>query len=110
MRGIRGLELPWVDPRGVHVFHFFVLQLAKDFPLRKTDFMWELYSSRGIKAWSHYMPVHLIDPYRAQGHHEGECPVAEAAFSRYVSLPVHPRLTDEAIEYMVSSVRELAKA
>ena len=109
LEGIRGLELPWVDPRGVHVFHFFVLQLAKSFPLSKADFMWELYTTKGIKAWSHYMPVHLTDPYLRQGHSKGECPVAEAAFERYVTLPVHPRLTDEAVEYMISCVRGLGK-
>ncbi len=110
LAGIHGLELPWVDPKGVHVFHFFVIQVGPDFGLSKTDFMWELYMKKGIKAWSHYMPVHLTDPYVAQGHHAGECPVAEAAFDRYVSLPVHPRLTDEAIDYMVDSVKELAGA
>ncbi len=110
LAGIRGLELPWVDPRGVHVVHFFVLQLSKDFPLSKADFMWELYTAKGIKAWSHYMPVHLTDPYLRQGHMKGECPVAEAAHARYVSLPVHPRLTDEAVQYMVDCVKELGRA
>jgi perosamine synthetase len=108
LAGIPGLELPWVDPKGVHVFHFFVIQVRADFSLSKTDFMWELYTKKGIKAWSHYMPVHLTDPYVKEGHRAGECPVAEAAFTRYVSLPVHPRLTDEAVTYMVDSVKELA--
>ena len=110
LAGIKGLELPWVDPKGMHVFHFFVLQVREGFALSKTDFMWELYTAKGIKAWSHYMPVHLTGPYLQQGHHAGECPVAEAAFERYVSLPIHPRLTDEALDYMVQSVRELGRA
>jgi perosamine synthetase len=110
LAGITGLEPPWIDPKGVHVFHFYVLQIRDGFPLSKTDFMWELYTGKGIKAWSHYMPVHLTDPYLRQGHSAGECPVAEAAFERYVSLPVHPRLTDEAVHYMVQSVRELGHA
>jgi dTDP-4-amino-4,6-dideoxygalactose transaminase len=109
LAGIPGLELPWVDPRGIHVYHFFVVQLGREFPLGKTDFMWELYTERGIKAWSHYMPVHLTEPYRRQGHRDGECPVAEAAYHRYVSLPVHPRLTDEAVDYMIGCVTELGR-
>ena len=60
--------------------------------------MWKLYTEKGIKAWSHYMLIHLIAPYRAQGHTEGECPVAEDVFNKYVTLPIHPRLTDEAID------------
>jgi membrane protease YdiL (CAAX protease family) len=54
------------------------------------------------------VPVHLTGSYRAQGHCEGESPVAEATHGRYVSLPVHPRLTEEAVEYLISNVREVA--
>ena len=54
------------------------------------------------------MLVHLIDPYRAQGQTEMECPVAEQVFNKYVTLPIHPRLTDEAIDYMADSIRDLA--
>jgi perosamine synthetase len=108
LEGIRGLTLPYVDPKGKHVFHVYVLQLAAGFPISKRDFMWELYTRKGIKVWSHYMPIHLTGPYVAQGHGPGECPVAEAAHHRYVSLPIHPRLTDDAIDYMADAVKELA--
>jgi perosamine synthetase len=108
LQGIPGLALPYIDPKGKHVFHVYVIQLEADFPLDKSDFMWEMYTKKGIKVWSHYMPIHLTKPYLAQGHEEGECPVAEMAFKKYVSLPIHPRLTDEAIDYMAESIRELA--
>ncbi|MGE5557464.1 MAG: DegT/DnrJ/EryC1/StrS family aminotransferase [Bacillota bacterium] len=106
--GIDGLTLPYEDPRGKHVYHLYLLQVEKDFPLSKRDFMWELYTGKGIKAWSHYMPIHLTGPYRQRGHCEGECPTAEEAFEKYVTLPIHPRLTMEAIDYMSASIRELA--
>ncbi len=109
LAGIRGLTLPYVDPRGKHVFHVYLVLVEPGFPLSKQDLMWELYTKKGIKAWSHYMPIHLTAPYVAQGHEEGECPIAEAAFSKYVSLPIHPRLTDQAIDYMADSIRELAR-
>lgn len=105
---IKGITLPFVDPKGKHVFHIYMIQLEKGFPMSKADFMWELYTGKGIKAWSHYMPIHMSDPYREQGHKEGECPVAEEAFGKYVTLPIHPRLTNEAIDYMAESIRELA--
>jgi hypothetical protein len=74
----------------------------------KEEFMWELYTQKQIKPWSHYMPIHLTAAYRKRGHSEGECPVAEVLFQKYVSLPVHPRLTQGALDYLVGSVRELA--
>jgi perosamine synthetase len=103
-----GLTLPYADPNGVHCWHLYVVQLEPDFPLSKRDFMWELYTRFGIKAWSHYMPIHLTGPYLAEGHAPGECPVAEAAFEKYVSLPVHPRLTDEAVDYMADAILQLS--
>jgi len=108
LQGIRGLTLPYVDPRGKHVFHLYVIQLEADFPMSKRDFMWTLYTQKGIKPWSNYMPVHLTDPYLREGHQKGECPVAEAAVNKYVSLPIHPRLTDEAVDYLARSIREVA--
>jgi len=106
---IQGVIPPKVDPEGKHVFHLYMIQLTKDFPMSKEDFMWKLYTEKGIKAWSHYLPIHLTGPYRKEGHHEGECPVAESAFERYVTLPIHPRLTGEALDYMAKTIAELAK-
>ncbi len=108
LAGIKGLRLPSVPPELKHVFHVYLLMVEPDFRLNKEDFMWELYNSKQIKAWSHYMPIHLTKTYRSLGHGEGECPVAEAMFERYVSVPIHPRLTEEAIQYVVSSIRDLA--
>jgi dTDP-4-amino-4,6-dideoxygalactose transaminase len=82
--------------------------LEPEFRLSKEDFMWELYSGKQIKAWSHYMPIHLTQIYRSMGHTDGECPEAEAMFDRYVSIPIHPRMTEEAIQYVIQSIRELA--
>ncbi len=108
LQGIKGLTLPSMDPKGKHVFHLYVIQLEEEFPMSKKDFMWEMYTEKGIKVWNHYMPIHYTQPYKALGHKEGECPVAEKAFGKYVSLPIHPRLTDEALDYMADSIRELA--
>jgi perosamine synthetase len=108
LRGVKGLSLPYVDSKGKHVFHIYMIQLEKDFPLSKPDFMWELYTEKGVKAWSHYMLIHLTDPYMAQGHAAGECPVAEEIVSRHVTLPIHPRLTEDAIDYMADCIIELA--
>jgi perosamine synthetase len=106
--GIRGLTLPFINPRVKHSFHLYVVHLEEDFPLSKSDFMWSMYTEYGIKVWSHYTPIHLTAPYRAQGHGEGECPVAERAMDKYVSLPIHPRLDDESVDYMIACIKKLA--
>jgi RHS repeat-associated protein len=37
-------------------------------------------------------------------------PVAEAAYEKYVTLPIHPRLTDDAISYMADCIAELSNS
>jgi len=71
--------------------------------------MYEMYYGKGIKVWSHYMPIHLSQPYLNQGHKAGECPVAENLSEQYVSLPIHPRLTLEALDYLINSIIEITK-
>ncbi len=110
LSGIRGLRLPAVALHVRHVFHIYCVCLEDDFPRGKEDFMWEMYAQRRIKVWSHYTPIHLSTAYRNLGYHAGECPMAEEMYKRYVSLPIHPRLTGEAINYLTCSVRDVAHA
>jgi dTDP-4-amino-4,6-dideoxygalactose transaminase len=108
LRGIKGLALPFVSPENKHVFHAYVVLLEDTFSRTKEDFMWDLYTLKGIKAWSHYMPIHLTSVYRDLGHQAGECPVAEKLFERYVSIPIHPRMTDDVVQYVIDSIREVS--
>ena len=106
--GIRGLTLPFTYPGIKHVFHVYAVMIEASFKRNKEDFMWGLYAEKKIKAWSHYMPIHLTSAYRQLGHQPGECPVAEALFQKYVSIPIHPRMSDEVVEYVIHSIRELS--
>jgi perosamine synthetase len=108
LQGIQGLTLPFVAPENKHVFHIFNVLIESDFARSKEDFMWEMYTGKQIKVWSHYMPIHLTTAYRKLGHNPGECPIAEELFERYVSIPIHPRMSDEAVQYVIDSIRELA--
>lgn len=110
LQGVKSIILPKNDPEGKHVWHLYMIQLKDDFPLTKREFMWKLYMNKGIKAWSHYMLIHLTDPYKKQGYKKGECPVMEDLVERHVTLPMHPRLTEEAIEYLANCIIELSKS
>jgi perosamine synthetase len=106
---IAGLQVLRHDAECTHSFHVFAVLVKPEFPLNKEEFMWELYTKHGIKVWSHYMPIHLTTAYRRLGHAEGECPVAEQLFREYVSLPIHPRMTDEAVDYVLDCIHALAR-
>ena len=105
---IAGLGLLNAPQDSQHTYHVFCVLVEPGFRLGKEEFMWELYTRYQIKVWSHYMPIHLTTAYRDRGHREGECPRAEALFHQYVSLPIHPRLTPAAIDYLLSSIEAQA--
>ena len=108
LQGIEGLTLPFVSSFAKHTFHIYMVLVEDAFPLSKEDFMWEMYTGKGIKVWSHYMPIHWTTAYRKLGHGPGECPIAEELFQRYVSIPIHPRMADETVQYVIDSIRELS--
>lgn len=56
----------------------------------------------------HYIPVHLHPYYRDQfGHAEGDCPVAEAAYERLISLPMFHGMTDADVMDVVQAVSKV---
>jgi len=62
---------------------------------------------RGIPTAVHYPEaLHLQPAFAYLGHREGDFPVAEAAASRVVSLPMHPYLTEEDLMRIAKAVKE----
>ncbi|UCB42001.1 MAG: DegT/DnrJ/EryC1/StrS family aminotransferase [Dehalococcoidales bacterium] len=63
---------------------------------------------RGIGVGIHYRPVHL-EPYHREehGHAPGECPVAEDAGGRVLSLPFWPEISEEEVLRVVETLGEV---
>jgi dTDP-4-amino-4,6-dideoxygalactose transaminase len=81
------LKLTDVAPRARHVYHLFVVRVARRDGVRA-----EL-SRRGIQTGVHYpVPCHLQPPLRRFAH--GPLPVAERAAGELLSLPMFPHMTD----------------
>ena len=55
-----------------------------------------------------YIPVHLQPYYRKRyGYSEGDFLEAERFYSRTLSLPLYPKLTDEQVDYVIDNVYEV---
>jgi dTDP-4-amino-4,6-dideoxygalactose transaminase len=65
----------------------------------------------GIAAGIHYpTPIHLTGAYsRPLGYRAGDCPVAEAAARRILSLPLYPHITREQ-QHVVASLLAAVKS
>lgn len=62
-------------------------------------------NSQGIPTAVHYpMPLHLQPVYHDQQYHAGQFPLSEKAAQRVVSLPMHPYLSTEAQEKVITTV------
>jgi UDP-4-amino-4,6-dideoxy-N-acetyl-beta-L-altrosamine transaminase len=62
--------------------------------------------SKNIGVNVHYVPTYLMPYYKNLGYERGLCPVAEDAYERMITLPLHPQLSDEQVEYVIRCVKD----
>lgn len=63
---------------------------------------------KGVGVAVNYRAIHLLDYYRKRfGYKRGMFPIAESIGDRTISLPLYPQLTDNEVEYIVDSVKEV---
>jgi dTDP-4-amino-4,6-dideoxygalactose transaminase len=110
LAGIPGLVLPRVMEGNTHVYHLYpVLIQPEEFGMGKVDFIHAMFHQRGIKVGTHYTPIHLSQAFRKRGFSSGQFPIAESIADRLVTLPINPRQTREAMDYLAESIASLAR-
>ena len=57
----------------------------------------------GIATNVHYIPLPLLSAYKNQGFNIKDYPNAYAMFENEITLPLHTKLTDEEIDYIIDS-------
>ncbi len=108
LKDVPGLILPKPRPYNKHVFHVYPVMIdAKEFGMNKEDFIYDLLNKFGIKAGFHYIPLHYSTAFKNRGFKKGQFPNAEKLGEQLVTLPVHPRQTEEALAYLVKSIKDL---
>lgn len=106
------LRLPVVArPEDTHAWHLYVIQLELDrLTLTRDQFIEEL-SARGVGTSVHYIPLHLQPYWRERyGLRPEQFPVASDAYSRVVSLPIYPTLSDQSLDHVIATVSEVLKS
>lgn len=95
------IQLPVTPSHSRHVFHLYVIQIDE------RDRVREFMESRGVQTGIHYpIALPLLAAYRHFEHTPEDFPVASRQMHRLLSLPIYPELTEEKIEYVVSTLRE----
>ncbi len=110
LRRIPGLKLPQVLPEMKHTFHLYPVMLEPSvFGMDKIDLVYAMLHERGIKLGTHYNPLHWSTAFQNRGYRRGQFPVAEQVGHCLVTLPIHPRQTREALDYLIESFRVLCR-
>jgi len=93
--GLRLLECG-LGPIVPHIFPIIVLG-------GKRDTLRQFLTACGIESGIHYKPNHLLSFYGAK---KGLLPITETLYEQLLTLPLHPGLTDEDVDYVIEKVTE----
>ena len=69
----------------------------------------EQMAERGIACNVHYKPLPMMTAYKALGFDIKDYPNAFHLFENEVTLPLHTKLTDEDVEYVISNFVEIVR-
>jgi UDP-4-amino-4,6-dideoxy-N-acetyl-beta-L-altrosamine transaminase len=87
-------------------FHLYPI-LLKEKSKRKRIFI--KLREKGLGVQVHYIPVYYHPVYQKLGYKKGSCPNAEDFYSREISIPMYPSLTDEEVESVIKILFEVFK-
>lgn len=93
---------PRVREENDTVYHQYVLQSDN-----REEMLAKL-KEKGIATGVYYpVPLHLQKVYTDLGYKEGDMPVAEYLSHRTFAIPVYPELSEEQIQYIVDSIKNV---
>ncbi|MEZ4388692.1 MAG: DegT/DnrJ/EryC1/StrS aminotransferase family protein [Candidatus Krumholzibacteriia bacterium] len=101
------VQVPTERPEVRSALHLYPLRLLDEAPVGRDEFI-EKMKEANIGTSVHFIPIHYHPYYREKyGWREGMYPVAEDAFRRVVSLPLHGGLVEEDQADVVAAVAGL---
>ena len=86
--------------RNYNAHHLFIIEVTN----RKE--LYDFLHSKGILAQIHYVPVHTMPYYKNIGYSEADLSNAETYYSKCISLPMYPTLTNEEQNFVIAHVNQ----
>lgn len=98
----RNMEAINVKENG-HAYHLYIIEVDDRAGL------YEFLRRHLVYSQVHYIPLHLMPYYRAQGWKFGDLPNSEEYYRRCLSLPMYPTLKHEEQQKVISLIKEYYK-
>lgn len=87
--------------------HLYIIQLdLEKLNCTRKEFF-DALSAENVQPQVHYMPVYWFPYYEKLGYEKGLCPNAENIYSRIMSIPLYPLLTDRDVEDVIHAVKKV---
>jgi dTDP-4-amino-4,6-dideoxygalactose transaminase len=107
--GMDELELPPDNPRHRHAWHLYILRLNLNrLRIDRKEFIEELKKKR-ISTSVHFIPIPLHPFFARLPLARYPCERALDLYPRIVSLPLYPAMTEEQVNYVAESVKEVVE-
>ena len=100
------ITLPWQHPDSFSAFHLYVIRLQLNNIHASHLQVFEALRAKDILVNLHYIPVHTQPYYQKMGFKIGDFPEAERYYSEAISIPMHPKLTVDELQYVANCLRE----
>jgi dTDP-4-amino-4,6-dideoxygalactose transaminase len=100
------VQLPPQDNKNqTSSYHLFALRINNITESQRDLIVTEI-SKTGISVNVHFIPMPMLTLFKEQGYRIEDYPVAYDNYSREISLPIYPQLTNLQISYIVKKVAE----
>lgn len=83
------------------------LTRVNEIDVEKRNLLIEKMAEKGIACNVHYKPLPLLTAYKNLGFNIEEYPNAYDLYTNEITLPLHTRLSDEDVQYIVDSYQEI---
>lgn len=107
-KGFEGMEISILQHYGddfASSGHLYLTRLHGKNRAQCNDIIFKL-AERGIAANVHYKPLPLLSAYKKMGFKIQDYPNSYALFDNAITLPLHTKLSDEEVEYVVNIFKE----
>lgn len=104
--GLRACNLSFLDHSNSSCHLYLVRLVGKT--REETNEVIVRMAERGIACNVHYKPLPMMTAYRALGFDIADFPCAYRLFENEITLPLHTRLSDEDVDYVIDNFVEIA--